>query len=221
MGWTGLNLWFDKDLEKFGAPLNLNVKAYLDCLMTSDGERFTCKVLKSIMHGSTYYGAIEQIDKTIKKSIIFGQVILTQKQGHDFYYKEMTEFEGPYYYDCPVGILKLLSPTSNKYALEWRQQCEEKDKRKKKLKEFWKIAQDKNKVSYIRYVMPFDLDPDNYGYKKGDVAYLTYGEFFVRGKVRKCWSDGVYHFPKPKIVPEKCTFVQYTEYGKHEFVFKW
>lgn len=45
---------------------------------------------------------------------------------NDYYnlmYKEMDEFTGPYAYQCPERILKLLSPTDNVNALRWREGC--------------------------------------------------------------------------------------------------
>jgi hypothetical protein len=38
---------------------------------------------------------------------------------------------GPFQYDCPERILKLLTPTSNEYAQNWRNKCWENIKRKK------------------------------------------------------------------------------------------
>lgn len=41
----------------------------------------------------------------------------------NFGYKDMGEEMGPLYYNCPERILKLLTPTDNKRALEWRREC--------------------------------------------------------------------------------------------------
>lgn len=41
----------------------------------------------------------------------------------NFGYKDMSEKMHPYYYNCPERILKLLTPTDNKNALEWRRKC--------------------------------------------------------------------------------------------------
>ncbi|MDI6824635.1 MAG: hypothetical protein QME87_09820 [Bacillota bacterium] len=41
----------------------------------------------------------------------------------NFGYKDMGEEMHPYYYNCPERILKMLTPTDNKSALEWRRKC--------------------------------------------------------------------------------------------------
>ena len=38
-------------------------------------------------------------------------------------FKVMDEECGPYYYNCPKKILKMLSPTECKNAIEWREDC--------------------------------------------------------------------------------------------------
>ena len=43
--------------------------------------------------------------------------------------KTMDETMGPFYYDCPKRILKMLSPTDNEAALEWRRKCAESGKK--------------------------------------------------------------------------------------------
>ena len=67
-----------------------------------------------------------------------GIVCLTAYDHKDYYnfgYKDMSENMGPNQYDCPEKILKLLTPTTHKYALEWRKNCQETiDKKKSKPK---------------------------------------------------------------------------------------
>lgn len=85
------------------------------------------KVLKSAMRGSTYYAAVQVSRKGVVEGV-FGVVTLTSVNSKDycnFSYKEMDESAGPYESDCPDTILKLLTPTDNKYALEWRERCRE------------------------------------------------------------------------------------------------
>lgn len=52
----------------------------------------------------------------------------------EFGYKVMHESVGPYYHDCPKKILDMLTPTTEKWALEWRQRCIENQKPKPKFK---------------------------------------------------------------------------------------
>lgn len=87
------------------------------------------KVLKSSMVGSVYYGAIA-ISKPGKEDKVMAAVFLTcGKTRHDgtiWGYKDMDEGMLPYQFDCPAGILSLLTPTDNERANEWRNECRKK-----------------------------------------------------------------------------------------------
>ncbi|MCL6560684.1 MAG: hypothetical protein K6U74_18200, partial [Firmicutes bacterium] len=50
---------------------------------------------------------------------------------NNFGYKDMEESMGPYQYDCPERILRLLTPTENEYALKWREKCWENIQKRK------------------------------------------------------------------------------------------
>lgn len=56
---------------------------------------------------------------------IGARIIIYEKNLNtgEVFFKEMTENEGPYYYDAPKKLIKLLSPTDNEYAREWREKC--------------------------------------------------------------------------------------------------
>ena len=43
--------------------------------------------------------------------------------GYNFTYKDVSESMGPYQTRCPKTILNLLTPTTEKYALDWRKAC--------------------------------------------------------------------------------------------------
>ena len=98
------------------------------------------------MVGSVYYGAIKYLKRwkvdekgnyikdengrdiveniPTEEQKIVGYVVLTSvRDNYWFGYKDMSEFGMPYYFDCPKGILKLLSETDNEYANEWRKEC--------------------------------------------------------------------------------------------------
>ncbi|MFR8621990.1 hypothetical protein [[Ruminococcus] torques] len=61
-------------------------------------------------------------------------VVLTSvRNGRYFGYKDMDESELPFYYNCPESILKLLTPTENADANEWRKRCREYNLKKKEL----------------------------------------------------------------------------------------
>jgi hypothetical protein len=129
MGWTSTHATNYKNGK-------VDKKAECDKLFTqsehywNDGDyspKFT--VLKSAVVGSTYYAAVERVNNKENTRIVYGVVCLTSVDNKDYFnfsYKELDETEGPYEYDCPKSILKLLSPTDSEYALNWRKQCIEK-----------------------------------------------------------------------------------------------
>lgn len=122
MGWTSYNANFYKNGK-------IDRKAECDSLYTQhehDGYP-QLRVVKSTMVGKRYYAAVESSAQG-REPEVFGVVVLTSvnnKSYFNFGYKDMDETMGPYAYDCPPTILDLLSPTDNKYALEWRRKCRE------------------------------------------------------------------------------------------------
>jgi hypothetical protein len=70
-------------------------------------------------HESTFYVACKRTNGAIGAN-----VILFSRNGGEVLWKEMDEGMGPYGYDCPERILKLLSPLSQieyvGYSEEWR-----------------------------------------------------------------------------------------------------
>ena len=71
------------------------------------------------MVGTTYYAAVRRKDD----GVVYAVVALTQMEEGEFGFKDITEICGPVEEKCPVGILKLLSPTDNELAQEWRKRC--------------------------------------------------------------------------------------------------
>jgi hypothetical protein len=139
-------------------------------------------VLKSSMVGSVYYAAVKPLQRYSKdadgneiivdiptdEQKVFGAVFLTSTDNKDhfnFSYKDMDESYGPCYYDCPKGILDLLTPTENEYANEWRKTCYENIKTKKNPNGLSKLPVG----SVIKVVMPFDTKY----FKKGQEVKLN------------------------------------------------
>lgn len=119
MGWTFIH----------SISLYRSKREYIDrnCC-TWDGADTKGEVVKSAMVGSTYYAAVRRTNKGTGQGYVFGVVVLTRSaprdpDGYTFGYKDMDESMGPCYYDCPAGILDLLDPTEQEYALNWRQKC--------------------------------------------------------------------------------------------------
>jgi hypothetical protein len=82
-------------------------------------------VIRDAVVGTTWYAAIQ--DNNTKE--VHAAVVLTSvnnREYDNFGTKWMTEYDGPYQYDCPEAILKLLSPTTSDFANEWRRKCREK-----------------------------------------------------------------------------------------------
>ena len=189
MGWTSYHATHYKNGT-------IDRKAECDAYFMEGLNRGHYNVLKSAMVGSTYYAAVKEMVKYVgrdenNKSIyeplaenkgrIFGVVFLTSTDMKDYFnfsYKDMTENCGPYESDCPKGILDLLPPTENEFALQWRARCYENLAKKK----------DKNGLSklpvgsVIKVTMPFDTR----FFKQGDEVKLEKRVGF--GSNRTYWA---------------------------------
>lgn len=103
-------------------PKPASPKAYLDNQLNQGLN----KVLRSAIVGRTeYYAAVQ-----IPNGDVFAVICLLKyepraKDGRTFGYKDMDEACGPYVTRCPKQILVLLTPTTNQYALEWRERCKQ------------------------------------------------------------------------------------------------
>lgn len=129
MGWTSYNATY---YDKRG---NIDRKAECDTIFNFSNERAESKVLKSAMRGSVYYAAV-WYKRQNEPEEVYAAVCLTSVDSKDYYnfaYKDMSEDMGPGCYDCPIGILDLLTPTENEYAMEWRRMCRNKAKNKNTL----------------------------------------------------------------------------------------
>lgn len=126
MGWTEYTAthYYDN-----GA---INRKAECDAYFMEGLNRGYYKVEKSAMVGSTYYAAVRQLEVYVgdartaipeHEQQVYGFVFRTSVEKDSFAYKPMSETMGPCYYDCPPSILRLLSPTDNEYAKDWREKC--------------------------------------------------------------------------------------------------
>ena len=142
MGWTSCMHSCYWKYDKKGNR-TVDRKAELDALFTwerkepveSYGHVYPAMkdtVLKSSMVGSVYYAAVKR-EQPGKEPKVWAAICLTHGRGRDgsvWGYKDMCESMEPYYYDCPVGILALLTPTDNADANKWREECRKKIARK-------------------------------------------------------------------------------------------
>lgn len=94
------------------------------------------RVLKSAMVGSTYYAAVETVvgEKRNVVAAVFLTCGKTRWDNTEWGYKDMDETMGPYKYDCPKGILDLLTPTDWEEANKWRELCRKRLAEKKEAK---------------------------------------------------------------------------------------
>lgn len=78
--------------------------------------------------GSVWFLAIKDADR------IFCGIIPTQYRQHEFMIKIGTEFDGYNgYYDAPMKLINMLTPTEDKLANEWRDKVREKNGIKKSM----------------------------------------------------------------------------------------
>lgn len=129
MGWTSYHA------THYNRRGEIDRKAECDEVFTENSEHGKWEVLKSSMHGSTWYAAVRRT-RPSGESYVFGAVCLTSVDSGDYYnfsYKDMDESMGPCSYDCPISILDLLSPTKDESALAWRERCRAKAKNRTSL----------------------------------------------------------------------------------------
>jgi hypothetical protein len=113
MGWLCRNEPIDDPLAHLKAKYNYDCETHT--LQTLDGARVR----------NTVYLAVQSTDKKTGHSFVFAAVIMisnTKKSG--FGYKDQTESMGPNQLDCPLRIIRLLSPIGDLphagFAAEWR-----------------------------------------------------------------------------------------------------
>ena len=116
MGWTS----YHADFYKNGT---VDRKKEMDKLwiQKEDGKYPEMNVLKSSMVGRVYYAAIE-VKRNGVIVRVFPIIVLTSVNMKDYFnfaYKDI----GLDYYDCPKGILNLLTETDDEHELQWREEC--------------------------------------------------------------------------------------------------
>lgn len=175
MGWTSYRATHYKNGK-------VDRKAECDAYFMEGLNRGYYDILKSSMVGSVYYAAVKPLQRYSKdtdgneiivdiptnEQEVFGAVFLTSTDSKDhlnFSYKAMDESYGPCYYDCPKGILDLLTPTNNEYANKWRIKCREQLEKKKNPNALSKLPE----YTVIKVVLPFDTQR----HSKGDELTLT------------------------------------------------
>lgn len=200
MGWTSYRATHYKNGK-------IDRKAECDAYFLEGLNRGHFDVIKSSMVGSTYYAAIKPlkrggakdengkyiyVDIPEEEQYVFAVVFLTSTDMKDYFnfsYKDMDESMGPYQYDCPKGILDVLTPTENEMANEWRKLCYENLKAKRNPNGLNKLP--------VGSVIKIKLGCDTKYRKAGDEVLLTKTLWPGRKRNRTYWMNGrVYYTPK-------------------------
>lgn len=136
MGWTTCYYATDWKMDRKG-HMSVDRRKECDRICTwerrepetgADGHVYPAMkdtVLKSAMVGRVYYAAIRR-EVAGRTPYVWAAVFLTCGKSSDgtvWGYKDMCESSQPFYYDCPAGILALLSPTDDENANAWRAEC--------------------------------------------------------------------------------------------------
>lgn len=194
MGWTYQRATF---YDRMG---RVDRKAECDALYTYHNEETgdRCRVLKSAMVGSTWYGACERT-RPNQAPYVFAGVCLTHvflREYDNFGYKDMDESMGPCERDCPLSILALLSPRDDEYALAWREDCRDNAAKKVASRKVLRDLPLGAKVTVIINNLPVVLE-----------------KTMLRGRSRPVWIDWDAHiYYRPSQVVE----FGYTLNSEHE-----
>lgn len=66
--------------------------------------------------------------RNIETGQIFAEVVLVETKDGEIYFKNLTEDEGPFYWNCPKRIIDKLTEATSETAKEWRAKCLNKPK---------------------------------------------------------------------------------------------
>ncbi len=77
--------------------------------------------IKIVEQGSVVYMAIKHTKNG--RTQVWALVVVVRRHGASLQYKTIAEWEGPTYFSCPEEILEMLTPTNDRYANAWRNNC--------------------------------------------------------------------------------------------------
>jgi len=103
-----------------------NVKQFMIDNATYSTDKYTQRVLDAaIVNLTEYYAAVERISKTGEREVWchVAMIRFTRDRDYNFGKKDMEDSMGPTIANCPLRILKLLTPTYDKTANDWRTEC--------------------------------------------------------------------------------------------------
>src|SRR6185312_12976522 len=152
-------------------------EAELPVTLTQHGRILACATI-----GNVFYAAVENGPEAAYKPGETWALVVKMIRTRDYFnltYKDMSEQEGPCYYDCPDKILNLLSPTGHEYASEWRQECRDRNARKAR-------ARKVKAGTVVRFSRPFEFTD---GHKGSEFTFVQRSTFRVPGTGRYRISD--------------------------------
>ena len=137
MGW-----FFTRGQTKEGLIKHLTQPWGNDC-GENNVNHVECTCIKYALHGNHLWGVFERIisekatNKEIERIRWISLFLLAKERNYGYGYKDMDEYSGPYYWDCPIKFLDL-APRIEKddesgYSLKWREG----------VKSYWKNQHDK------------------------------------------------------------------------------
>lgn len=135
-------------------PDSTSAVEFLKSRMEGESDKFKHEMLAgSVVNRKTAYLAMRRTNKETGKSFVYAMIVLLgydKKSHNNFGYKDMDEFAGPYYNECPPSILKRLSPIEDiegevspsalQEAVMWRESCSRFHERRKELNHLLKVG---------------------------------------------------------------------------------
>lgn len=121
MGWTGIP----------GNYRNESMKEAFEKVIVHGDYKDVC--VDYAVRGNTAYMVIEYVKKETHERVRTIVVFLLRKSMYEFTYKDMDESMGPYYYDCPMRLLKKVEGFEpiNENARKWREEVKRLHEEKK------------------------------------------------------------------------------------------
>ena len=130
MGWWGKPIRHDASMQDIKKEIISDYTGKIDGTF-EDGS------IKKIEHypeyislkfGVAYLAVRYRVSKEseeVVSDMVYAAVVLWRysKKDGELSTKQMDESMGPGYYGATAKLLKLLTPTDSKYALDWRKQC--------------------------------------------------------------------------------------------------
>lgn len=139
----------------FGQYTSLTNKQYIYKEFNNEQS----EIVYSSIRSNIAYLALK-IKKTNDIIAIVVLIRRSKKNGiNEILIKDMEESQGPFYYDCPVKLLNMLTVTENIGSINWRNNCKQYHIEKKQLMHKVKALKNGDKLSddytFIRYIPKF------------------------------------------------------------------